>query len=198
MGQRSLVAGMQAPKELAASLIYASGPHYFDYIFGNQDRALAFMAGAYGGRSGFWGHAHHITLVDNGDVMGLGAFYSGEVVWPRLLGSAWAMLTQPLAGRWATLWRSARISQLMPPPRRDTMMIEHIAIRPEARGRGLGRWMLEQQLEWAAQRRLRCAELYVSVENPGAERLYQRLGFEVVAERRSNVVPGVRTMRYML
>lgn len=194
----SLVPGAHVPAALAASLIYASGPSYFDFIFGGQAAALAFMEGAYPHWTGFWGHAHHVALRDGNQVLGLGAFYGGGVVWQRLLGSGWAMLTQPIAQRVTTLWRSMAMTRLMPPPCRGTLMIEHIAICPHARGRGLGRWMLTQQLDAAKRRGLREAALYVSEENPGAERLYTRLGFTTQETRTSVGVPAVKTMRLKL
>jgi ribosomal protein S18 acetylase RimI-like enzyme len=58
-----------------------------------------------------------------------------------------------------------------------------IAILPEYRGRGIGRQLITQLLK-ETQARYGAICLSVSPDNP-AKRLYQRLGFEVIAENDS-------------
>ena len=60
-----------------------------------------------------------------------------------------------------------------------------IALLPDARGRGVGRWLLENVIEQAS-RRGAAVTLHVSVGSP-AQRLYERLGFRVVSDDAMNV-----------
>lgn len=59
--------------------------------------------------------------------------------------------------------------------------IDSLAIRPEARGKGLGKALLRYAVEQAQQRQL-TASLVVDPENAGAWRLYRSLGFVPVGE----------------
>jgi GNAT superfamily N-acetyltransferase len=54
--------------------------------------------------------------------------------------------------------------------------LEHIYVRPEAQGRGLGTALLEL----SKQRRPKRLRLWVFQKNAGARRLYERHGFELV------------------
>ena len=66
-----------------------------------------------------------------------------------------------------------------------------IAVRPEHRGRGIGTCLLDALFDRASQRH-GAVSLSVSADNP-AVRLYERLGFEVVAESGDSL-----TMRKLL
>jgi GNAT superfamily N-acetyltransferase len=52
-----------------------------------------------------------------------------------------------------------------------------IVVRPEARGRGVGRTLIAAAEEWARDRGYRLLTLNVFVENRAALRLYEALGF---------------------
>ena len=63
----------------------------------------------------------------------------------------------------------------------DVMHVIDVALVPEARGRGLGARLLAD-LQAAARAQGRHVDLYVDPSSP-ARRLYERLGFAVVAEQ---------------
>jgi ribosomal protein S18 acetylase RimI-like enzyme len=67
--------------------------------------------------------------------------------------------------------------------------IQSVAVRPERRGRGLGTALIE----FAERRILRATPnvfICVSSFNPGARRLYERLGYTVVGELTDYIVRG--------
>lgn len=76
----------------------------------------------------------------------------------------------------------------------SAMMIENVAILPAHRRRGVMHAMLDHAL--AAGRAAGCelAQLTILIGNTAAQRVYERVGFKVVAERRtpafSAVIPG--------
>lgn len=66
----------------------------------------------------------------------------------------------------------------------DELHINNLAIRPEFRRRGLATALLEHAMTTAAARGGRRATLEVRRSNAAAQRIYQRLGFEVAGVRR--------------
>jgi ribosomal-protein-alanine N-acetyltransferase len=59
-----------------------------------------------------------------------------------------------------------------------------LAVLPEERGRGIGTDLLDQAILEARNRGCRFLYLEVREGNPGAQRLYERAGFEVVGVRK--------------
>jgi ribosomal-protein-alanine N-acetyltransferase len=66
----------------------------------------------------------------------------------------------------------------------DEAEVANIAVAPEARGRGVGRRLLDAMLTHAAEAGAHTAYLEVRVSNAVAQRLYERAGFAVVGRRR--------------
>jgi len=66
----------------------------------------------------------------------------------------------------------------------DELHINNLAVRPECRGAGVGRTLLESVLRHAVALGARVATLEVRRSNAAALKLYERLGFSVAAIRR--------------
>ena len=66
-----------------------------------------------------------------------------------------------------------------------------IAVHPKARGRGLGRHLLDELLTRAARSGARRVMLEVRADNLSAVRLYERSGFTLVQTRRGYYPGGV-------
>jgi GNAT superfamily N-acetyltransferase len=64
-----------------------------------------------------------------------------------------------------------------------TVVIQWIAVAPEARGRGLSAPLLEHALRWGAGRGATSAEVFVTAANAPAVRAYERAGFAAVDVR---------------
>ncbi|TFC04662.1 ribosomal-protein-alanine N-acetyltransferase [Cryobacterium mannosilyticum] len=67
--------------------------------------------------------------------------------------------------------------------------IQTIAVTEEARGHGLGRTLVQTLLIEARKRGAREVFLEVRADNPGAQRVYRRLGFEELGVRRGYYQP---------
>lgn len=67
--------------------------------------------------------------------------------------------------------------------------IQTIAVAPVARGRGLGRTLMQALIGEARKRGAREVFLEVRADNPSAQRLYERLGFAEVGVRRGYYQP---------
>jgi ribosomal-protein-alanine N-acetyltransferase len=66
----------------------------------------------------------------------------------------------------------------------DELHINNLAVRPECRGAGVGRALLESVFRHAVALGARRATLEVRRSNAAAVKLYERLGFSVAAIRR--------------
>jgi len=83
--------------------------------------------------------------------------------------------------------------------RRKTGHVGGMWVEPAARGRGVGRALLDAAIAWARSRDLDRMELWVTEGNAPAERLYQRAGFSDTGRREplpSN--PSLRTTQMAL
>ncbi|MCI2957855.1 ribosomal protein S18-alanine N-acetyltransferase [Agromyces atrinae] len=67
--------------------------------------------------------------------------------------------------------------------------IQTIAVAPESRGGGLGRVLIQSLIAEAWKRGIREVFLEVRADNPVAQRLYHREGFEEIAVRRAYYQP---------
>lgn len=66
----------------------------------------------------------------------------------------------------------------------DEAHIATVASHPEYRGCGLGQWLMVALLDKAQERGARVATLEVRISNLPAQKLYDKLGFDVVGTRR--------------
>ncbi len=66
----------------------------------------------------------------------------------------------------------------------DEAHIATVASHPDYRGCGLGQWLMVALLDKAQERGARVATLEVRVSNLPAQKLYDKLGFEVAGSRR--------------
>jgi len=79
-------------------------------------------------------------------------------------------------------------------------LVESVATRPEARGQGLGAALVEHVLGDGRRRGHSDAKLSLMIGNSAAQRLYERAGFAITAEKRDAALdaaigcPGVAQM----
>jgi ribosomal-protein-alanine N-acetyltransferase len=74
----------------------------------------------------------------------------------------------------------------------DEAEVMTIAVAPAARGRGLGRWLMEALLDRARAAAPRKVMLEVAADSEPARRLYRSLGFQPVGRRRGYYQPSGR------
>ncbi|MGI9529050.1 MAG: GNAT family N-acetyltransferase [Acidimicrobiia bacterium] len=178
-----------ADVEQAIPLIYSSGPDAFSYVFAHATKgdAQAFLGRAFVDGGGTFGYRNHTVAESNGNVIGIGATYSGD----GALATTAAVATQIFKAYGTSapgiIGRGLRIERVMPPPKKSVQYIAHLGVNPAHQGEGIGSHLIDRFLAQGRKDGKRVAELDVSVENPGAERLYERLGFTVSELRTSNL-----------
>lgn len=191
----------------AVPLIHSSGPAAFDYVFaipGHGD-AQAFLRRAFVDGAGEFGWRNHVVGELDGVVVAVGAGFGGDTKWPFTLAAARQILGHY---RWhhatGTIIRGLRVEAVIPPPAGTMHYLAHLAVAPAWQGKGIGQALIGHLLAQARALGRRQIVLDVATSNPLAERLYARLGFEMIGERPPRLanaqgrVPDHRRMQRLL
>lgn len=188
--------------DAAVPLILSSGPQAFAYVFQAHDTldAATFLRHAFVSGKGQWGCQHHLIGERDGQVVAAGAAYTGADARSFPVTATFQFLSvYGIRHTPGVLFRGLRLEQYLPPPARDVLYVGHLGVVPQARSQGIGEALIAGLVAWQGPDHP--AELDVAMDNPRAEALYRRLGFEVVAERPCSLksawaqVPGHRRMR---
>ena len=179
--------------DAAVPLIYCAGEHEYDYPFTTEHHtATEFIRAAFLGGSRSDSHrGFHVAVVD-GRVVGIGSFLGGgEFSTANTLRLVWDMYRlYGFREFWGVLRRGLRFQAIVPPPDAETLFIQKVGVSPEMRGRGIGTHLISERIAVAREQGFRRCELDVAATNPGAQRLYEHLGFEVIGERRLDTDDG--------
>lgn len=170
---------------LAVPLIYSSGPAAFEYVFTDKVRgnAAAFLHTAFIHKRGEFGYANHTVVEVDGQVVGIGATFSGRDHFPFVIAAVQQILTfyGPLRC-WRIIRQGLQVEQIVQPPKSDLHYLSHLGIAPAWRGQGIGAQLVEHFLQQGKEMGRNAAALDVAVTNPRAQALYERLGFVVTQE----------------
>jgi ribosomal protein S18 acetylase RimI-like enzyme len=141
----------------------------------------------------------------NGEVVGVGAFYSGRDGARLGLGNLWTALRfYGPQNIMKVAQRAAHMESIIQPAEADAGFISQLGVKEDFRGCGIGTAIIQHQIELARKVGLRKCTLDVATTNPRAQALYERLGFKVVRENKWNYpdseihVPGQRRMELHL
>jgi ribosomal protein S18 acetylase RimI-like enzyme len=189
----------------AVPLIHSSGPEAFEYVFAvpGVGNAQAFLRHAFVDGGGEFGWRNHVVGVLDGVVVAAGAGFGGATKWPFTLAAARQILGhygwRHAAG---VIARGLRVESVIPPPTGAMYYLGHLGVSPSLRGKGIGSALVKHLLGARPAGADEPVVLDVATTNLDAQRLYQRLGFEIVAERRSTLanaqgrVPDHRRMQW--
>lgn len=189
----------------AVPLIYSAGPEGFDYVFSHgRHHASDYLHYAFTDGAGMFGHRNHIVAELDGEVAGIGAFYSG-MEYNALSQGSLRQILRFYHWRCLPVLRCAlRTTRWMPPPGRHTLYVANLGVAPALRGRGIGACLLQAQMTQARAAGKRKLALDVAENNPDAQRLYERLGLRVIREsdfeasRNGRRLPRSRRMELLL
>lgn len=189
--------------DAAVPLIYSSGPGAFDYVFSHRTPITAkeFLHRMFQRTRGELGFRAHIVAVCEGEVVGTGTAYSGREHPEFMLAMLGGIFRHyGLASGSGVIRRGMQVESIVQPPKGDLHYIAHLGVSPEFRSHGVGTQIVSHLLEQGRALGRSTAALDVSVENPRAEALYERLGFRTVKEvesRFSNETAAVPSHRRM-
>lgn len=193
--------------DAAVPLIYSSGPAVLDYIFTStqKDEVFACMRRGFERDAGELGYSIHTVAVLDGEVAGIGTGFAGDTTLRFMLsGAVNVFACYGLVRGIDVVRRALQVEQIVRPPKQHEHCIAHLGVSPELRGKGIGARIVEQLLDDGRRLGRAVAVLDVSVENPRAQALYERLGFTVTRECTSTLrnahatVPSHRRMELRL
>ncbi|MGD0611841.1 MAG: GNAT family N-acetyltransferase [Anaerolineales bacterium] len=167
--------------ELAAVLLYESVKGMGDYMFGCEARwsVPETLAELFRSRQNRLSHEYASLAEVEGQVAGLLMSYPGKAVPPLDLQTGRTLMGFFSLGALLRMaWRSLGLSGTE--ALRGEYYISNLAVLPTERGRGIGSRLLafaEGQARAAGFTRL---SLCVDMDNTGAQRLYRRMGYQVV------------------
>jgi ribosomal protein S18 acetylase RimI-like enzyme len=162
----------------AADLLYESAAPYYDAYAGGSRRARRVLSAVYPRR----GHtaSYEICRVAelDGEIVGVMAAFpsaAGDRLARRFLGLTVARMP---AWHWPVVLRhlkaSAKITPVAPP---RTLYVDALAVRADARRRGVASALLREAEEMARDVGATAISLDTGLENTGAQALYEALGF---------------------
>jgi ribosomal protein S18 acetylase RimI-like enzyme len=183
----------------AAPLIYSSGPAVFDFIFGEaaKGNAIGFLRRAFPLRGNLFSHRHHYVAASDEEVVGTLALLTKKDVRNSQPYTAARIALHYGLRTLGVLWRGIRVeSELIKPPKASCLYVAHVGVAPTFQGKGIGTRLLRHAEHEARALGVAHLSLDVSVQNPGAQSLYERLGFHVV-ETRKSFDPSIPDHHYM-
>ncbi|RZU54214.1 acetyltransferase (GNAT) family protein [Krasilnikovia cinnamomea] len=190
-------AATAADVDAVVPLMLDSSPELIAATFGAGATAVVrrdFLRGR-----GIFGHAHQlVALADDGRVVATLTAYPGRDyrrLSLRTLRSAAVLGPRALA---RAVRRTAALAHLFAPPGRDSLFLANLCVAPAVRSRGYGSALMAHARTLAPAQGLATVEFDVSFANPRAQRLYERLGWEVTGERPApagSPLDGFRRMR---
>lgn len=164
----------EAEREAVARAFWEAFEGKLGRVLGPEAKALAFLRAAL--RSDF-----AFTVLDaDGHVLGAAGFKTEE---GGLVSAGYSDLAA-VYGRVGAMWRGPLLDLMERSLAPGQMLMDGIFVSSRARGTGLGTRLIEAIVEEAAERGLRAVRLDVIDTNPRARALYERMGFEAVAEER--------------
>lgn len=185
-------------------LVYSTSHRDFDYLFAHLaagQSVLDVLERFYRLPGGMFSwHNTELALVDSQPV-GLVTAYavsSGDG------SSAWlvrAVRTLGMRGLLRLAWRGLPASRTVQPLLPGSWYIAFVGVQAKQRSLGIGTSLIERSVVRARAAGCSCAELDVEDDNPRAQTLYERLGFQLVSKPRvpghSSLVPSRRMRRVL-
>jgi ribosomal protein S18 acetylase RimI-like enzyme len=175
------------PKDalVVAQLMYYASSNYILAFFGKpESKAIGVLRRMFRLPRHTTSYTYAFVAEDEGDVVGAFSGFDGKS-WRVSARASW--MYGPIWFAVIPPWQIPRMiaafadfSKAMPLISNEEYYIEHLAVLPEKRGQGIGEQLMEFAENQARAKGLKRVTLSVGIENEGARRLYERLGFQTI------------------
>ena len=175
--------------EAAIPLIYSSGPDAFNYVLKtNKNGAKEFLHAAFITSGGEFSYDNHFCLLKDQKVVGIGAIFSHERAKKFTIKDIFKIIKFYKWYAFTIIIRGLKIERIFQLPKKNEFCIGHIGVSEKERGQGLGQQLIEFIMQQTNHKPEEYFVLDVSVKNPRAQALYERMGFKV----RRNVISKLK------
>ena len=179
-----------ADADLVVPLIYSSGPAAFEFVFTvpKFGPARDFLHFAFVQGEGEFGYRNHIVGIEDGRIVAVGAGWSGASGVTFMLAAARQIFRHyGLIAGLGVIVRGLRTEAVIPPAPRNRYYLGHLGVCAERQGQGLGQKLIQHLTTRGMALGFTSMALDVSVTNPRAQALYERIGFTIMQERPSTL-----------
>jgi len=207
MGIEIRAARPEDARFLAWAVVESARSHrplgFWDLWIPDDERRLAFVEKLLlAERASYWHWTlFHIALVDGRSAATLSGFDPSQLVIPdAAVGAVMAASAWSEAEGAAAVARATPFLSCMHDPAPGAWVVESVATRAEARGRGLAAALVEYVLGLGRGGGHAEAQLSLMIGNSAAQRVYERAGFTITGEKRDPALdaaigcPGVAKM----
>ena len=171
--------------QVVAQLMYYASANYMLAFFGKpESKAIGVLRRMFSLPRHTTSYTYAFVAEDEGEVVGSFSGFDGKswrvssrASW--MYGPIWFAVTPP--------WQIPRMlaafgdfNKVLLPILDEEFYIEHLAVLPGKRRQGIGKQLMEFAESQARAKDLKRVTLNVEIENEGARRLYERLGFQTI------------------
>lgn len=150
------------------------------FIYGRDEVRAAVVGAAFRNNLGYFGHARHRVVLVDSVYVAMAATFGRKEQFRLNLGMLRLFFdSYPPVQALQRLRRLMAFTAASPKPGRAACFLYDFAVAPAFRGRGMGSWLLQQEIERARKCRCHTVELDVESTNESAIALYRRHGFQV-------------------
>ena len=174
--------------DAAVPLIFSSGPGAFNYIFSPKpNQALEFLRYTFQDGAGELGYKNHIVGELDGKVVAVGAAFDGESTLKFFLAAARQIASFYGLAALPVMRHGLQVESIIQPPKGRLHYIAHLGVAPSMQSKGIGAKLVEYLMEQGRNAGKTQSALDVSVLNPRAQALYERMGFKLTGQRESKL-----------
>jgi GNAT superfamily N-acetyltransferase len=169
----------------ACELIYQSGPVAFEYIFNRKHgpEVKVFLRHLFRTKKTMFSHQHHLVCIDKHNVVAtLGSFSKSSHKQTFFANFYSIYMHYGLKG----ILKGMKFEkQLVRPPKDDCLYLCHIAVAPDAQGRGIASKLISYMSVKAKETGFSKLSLDVAQKNHQALNLYLSHGFKIISIQNS-------------
>jgi GNAT superfamily N-acetyltransferase len=173
----------------AAKLMYLAAKSHvetsiYDLTFpGSMEERLSKLAALFTTRTRSWYHySHYLVSEVDGSIAGSLCGFNELEAGGKKMQEAYIEIGTDRAEGTAMFERLQPFHRVNPKHYEDSWVVEHVAVFPDFRGKGIISALLQEILDRGRERGYRSAELNMLIGNTPAQRAYEKAGFVIVEE----------------
>ncbi len=172
------------PSKDIAALIWSTDPVLMDYMFGDPAVFEKVVAEEWSSAEGLLSHGQGMVATEGDQLLGLCVGHTEDEYETNFEASQHVQTRALSPDQGAHLQRALMwMNRLFPDPRAGSFYVLELAVAPDARGKGLGRALLQAAVRRARDRGCARLALDVAADNPVVA-FYERIGLQIEIETR--------------